>query len=113
MKIDDAGVDFFTEGNSSPLGMGVRWAKPPYLEQPSLASKKRQWSVKIHGQFFNSPLRLAKVEEVGLYQNKKGVFVRSSPGKGFSAPRLFVAPGRLLERQTNETPFFSPTSFSA
>ena len=37
-------------------------------EQPSLASKKRQWSIKIYRQFLDFPSRLAKVEEVGLYQ---------------------------------------------
>ena len=37
-------------------------------EQPSLASKKRQWLIKIYRQFLDFPSRLAKVEEVGLYQ---------------------------------------------
>ena len=31
-------------------------------------SKKRQWSIEIHRQFFDFPSRLAKVEEEGLYQ---------------------------------------------
>ena len=43
-----------------------------YLEQPSLASKKRQLSVKIQGQFFDFQSRLVKVKEVGLYQKLYG-----------------------------------------
>ena len=43
------------------------WMGDPETEQPSLLSKKRQWSVKIRGQFFDFPSRLAKVEVVGLY----------------------------------------------
>ena len=37
-----------------------------FPKQASLLSKKRKWLVKICGQFFDFPSRLAKVEEMGL-----------------------------------------------